>query len=61
MDKDTFPNDYQGSPCIDICTLDTEGLVCLGCRRTVEEITGWSTMTNEQKYEVWQRLRVRKP
>jgi uncharacterized protein len=29
------------SPCIDICRLDAKG-VCVGCRRTLDEIAEWS-------------------
>ncbi len=32
------------SPCLNICTLDGQG-VCRGCFRTLEEIAGWIRMT----------------
>ena len=39
------------SPCVNICALD-EADVCVGCQRTVLEITGWSRMSNDQRRAV---------
>ncbi|MDI2593958.1 DUF1289 domain-containing protein [Pseudomonas sp. N3-W] len=36
------------SPCVNICALD-EADICTGCQRTVEEITRWSRMDNEER------------
>ena len=44
------------SPCVDQCALDPARQRCVGCRRTVAEITGWSRMTNEGRGAVWRRL-----
>lgn len=30
------------SPCINICKMDSASGLCLGCLRTIEEITLWS-------------------
>lgn len=47
------------SPCINECELDDEGN-CLGCGRTVEEITSWQDMTEEQRVQVIERLNEEK-
>jgi predicted Fe-S protein YdhL (DUF1289 family) len=39
------------SPCVSICALDNDD-ICLGCQRTVAEITGWNAMDNEQRRAV---------
>jgi predicted Fe-S protein YdhL (DUF1289 family) len=39
------------SPCVNICALDEDD-VCTGCQRTVEEITRWSRMDNEERLRV---------
>ena len=39
------------SPCISVCALDVDD-VCLGCYRTMEEITQWALMENDQRREV---------
>ncbi len=40
------------SPCILICTMDAETGFCLGCARTLDEITRWSRMTAEEQITV---------
>ncbi|MET0126942.1 MAG: DUF1289 domain-containing protein [Pseudomonas caspiana] len=39
------------SPCVSICALDDDD-VCLGCQRTVKEITDWHAMDNDQRRAV---------
>ncbi|MFT7459218.1 MAG: putative Fe-S protein YdhL (DUF1289 family) [Planctomycetota bacterium] len=44
--------DEPCSPCINICTLDPEKQLCLGCLRTVEEITNWASFCAQEKHDV---------
>ncbi|WP_394220879.1 DUF1289 domain-containing protein [Alteromonas gracilis] len=44
------------SPCIAQCKLNDED-VCIGCRRTIDEITHWRTYTERQKESVFVRLK----
>jgi len=37
------------SPCSDVCKMDGGGRFCLGCRRTLAEITAWSTASDEER------------
>ncbi|WP_397449540.1 DUF1289 domain-containing protein [Pseudomonas sp. NA-150] len=39
------------SPCVSICALDDDD-ICLGCQRTVSEITGWNRMDNTERRAV---------
>jgi len=39
------------SPCVSICALD-EADICVGCQRTVTEITAWSRMSNDERRAV---------
>lgn len=39
------------SPCISVCALD-ENDFCVGCQRTVSEITRWSVMSAGEKQAV---------
>lgn len=32
------------SPCINICKMDASNSLCLGCFRTIDEITAWSRL-----------------
>ena len=43
------------SPCVAMCKL-TEEDICIGCKRTIEEIINWRTYTNNQKKAVLVRL-----
>ena len=47
------------SPCIFQCELNEEKY-CVGCLRSVVEITGWRVMSNEQKKEVIRNVEERK-
>jgi len=49
---------YPASPCVRQCALD-ERKVCLGCRRTLEEIIAWSSMTAAEQWLVVNRLATR--
>ena len=42
------PERPVASPCVNICALDEDD-ICTGCQRTVEEITRWGRMTNDER------------
>ncbi|HEY4545654.1 MAG TPA: DUF1289 domain-containing protein [Pedomonas sp.] len=44
------------SPCVNVCKLDDAGRHCVGCGRTIEEISRWSAMTAEERRDVLARL-----
>lgn len=43
------------SPCVASCKL-TEEDICIGCKRTIEEIINWRSYTDNQKKGVFTRL-----
>ncbi|WP_036118241.1 MULTISPECIES: DUF1289 domain-containing protein [Luteibacter] len=43
------------TPCTGVCRLDARGL-CEGCLRTGDEIARWSTMDDEQKLWLMDRI-----
>ncbi len=47
------------SPCVKICTL--ENGVCIGCRRTQDEIREWVIMTDNQREKIMERLKTTSP
>jgi predicted Fe-S protein YdhL (DUF1289 family) len=49
------------SPCISICAMDEVTGFCKGCYRTIEEVASWLYYTDEQKTQVLENLRQRKP
>jgi predicted Fe-S protein YdhL (DUF1289 family) len=40
------------SPCIGVCTLDQARALCLGCGRRLDEIAGWSGMSQPQRLAI---------
>jgi predicted Fe-S protein YdhL (DUF1289 family) len=45
------------SPCVAICSTLFDD-ICRGCGRTVMEVSNWVFMTEEEKKEVWVRIRA---
>ena len=48
------------SPCIRVCVMDGDKRYCLGCWRTLDEITRWGTMSEEEHAQVMASLAKRK-
>jgi uncharacterized protein len=46
------------SPCVDICRLDAQGL-CVGCRRTIDEIVEWPRASEARRREILGELVLR--
>lgn len=46
---------YPTSPCIQVCTLD-DAQVCIGCRRTLQEIVQWAQMSADEQCAVIAQL-----
>jgi uncharacterized protein len=46
------------SPCVDVCRLDAQGL-CVGCRRTLEEIAEWSRASEARRREILRNVSER--
>lgn len=44
------------SPCKFICVLEDD--ICIGCKRTKEEISKWSKYTDEDKQNVLDRIKT---
>jgi len=51
-------NTAVASPCVDICRLDALGL-CVGCRRTIDEISEWSAASEARRREILRVLQLR--
>ncbi len=47
------------SPCNGVCRIHPATGWCEGCRRSLDEIAGWSAMSDEQRRAVWQLLPAR--
>jgi len=47
------------SPCIGICQLDARQL-CVGCRRTIDEIVEWPQASAARRNEILRELALRR-
>jgi len=47
------------SPCVRNCCLD-EADICVGCFRSLEEITRWSAVDNEAKMQILAQAALRR-
>ena len=47
------------TPCVNICRMDDANHYCIGCFRTLEEIKGWSQMTDAERAAVIAQLESR--
>ncbi len=47
------------SPCTKVCMLDASGTICVGCKRTVEEIAMWGALSDAQRARIMAELAAR--
>ena len=40
------------SPCIGICSIDPQSRLCIGCWRTLAEISAWPRLSYKQRQEL---------
>ncbi|MGB3934552.1 MAG: DUF1289 domain-containing protein [Burkholderiales bacterium] len=48
------------SPCIRVCVMDGDLRYCLGCWRTLDEITRWGTMSEAEQADLIAQLAARR-
>ena len=47
------------SPCISVCRMDSAAGLCIGCLRSLDEITGWSALDDRGRRDIWLQLSQR--
>lgn len=47
------------SPCVKLCVVHPEARICVGCYRSIDEISGWSRLTPEQRRAIMAELPAR--
>lgn len=60
-DDDIWRRREVDSPCIKICVLHPEAGLCIGCYRSIEEISNWANMPAEARRAVIAELPRRAP
>lgn len=59
MSDAIWKRDEIQSPCVKICVMHPEARLCTGCYRSIEEITGWTRMSAEDRSAVMEDLPTR--
>lgn len=49
------------SPCVKLCVVHPEARICVGCFRSIDEISGWSRLTPEERRAIMADLPSRAP
>lgn len=47
------------SPCKKICKIGFGGKYCLGCNRTIYEISNWGKFSDKKKHSIIKKLKKR--
>jgi uncharacterized protein len=48
------------TPCVGICRLDEKGY-CIGCRRTLDEIARWGTLSEAERLRCMREVLPKRP
>ena len=52
----TLPPRSIATPCVQVCIVDGPSGLCLGCFRSLQEIGGWSRMSDEERAKIMGEL-----
>ena len=61
MSDEIWRRDEVDSPCVDICLIHPRSGLCLGCRRSGDEIDRWSEMSPAERRAITAALPGRDP
>jgi predicted Fe-S protein YdhL (DUF1289 family) len=55
-DDGVWSRDEVQSPCVKLCSIHPEARICVGCNRTISEITEWSRLDHEARASIMAEL-----
>ena len=58
-DDDIWHRDEIQSPCVKLCVVHPEARLCVGCYRSIDEISRWSRMTPDERISIMTQLQSR--
>lgn len=61
MKDDVWKRDEIASPCVKLCVVHPEARICVGCLRTIDEISQWSRLSHDERALVMAELPGRAP
>ena len=50
------PPQVVASPCVNVCRIDAATRRCFGCARTIDEIAGWTRLTDAERDRIMAEL-----
>jgi predicted Fe-S protein YdhL (DUF1289 family) len=59
MTGEIWAREEIASPCVKLCVVHPEARLCVGCLRSIDEITAWSRMSAETRAAVMAELPAR--
>ncbi len=48
-DDQIWARDEIQSPCVKLCVVHPEARICIGCLRSIDEISSWSRLTHDAR------------
>ena len=54
------PPSGVASPCVNLCRIDPATGLCLGCRRTIDEIARWGNTDDDDRRAILMALEARR-
>jgi len=48
------------TPCVQVCVVDGESGLCLGCYRQLSEVAGWTRLTDDERARIMAELPARR-
>jgi predicted Fe-S protein YdhL (DUF1289 family) len=48
------------TPCVNVCVIEADTGLCAGCARTLDEISRWARMTDEERQRIMLSLADRR-
>ena len=61
QDDAVWERDEVDSPCVKLCVIHPEARLCVGCLRTIDEITTWSRLPADARTAIMAELSARAP
>lgn len=56
QDETIWERDEVDSPCVKLCVIHPEARLCVGCLRTIDEITSWSRLSADTRSTIMAEL-----
>ncbi|MDE2357122.1 MAG: DUF1289 domain-containing protein [Alphaproteobacteria bacterium] len=60
MDARPAPPRAIATPCVQVCAIDGESGLCLGCFRSLKEIAGWARFSDAERASLMAALPSRR-